>query len=61
MDKKDFIQTEILEFLPNAVIVHRLGKIVFANRMAASLAGADSVEALIGRPIEGFIPTKKQR
>lgn len=60
MDKKDFIQTEILEFLPDAVIVHRSGKIVFANRMAALLAGADSAEALIGRSIEDFIPTKNR-
>ena len=51
MDKKDFIQTEILEFLPDAVIVHCLGKIVFANRVAAQLAGADSAQALIGRAL----------
>src|SRR5690554_4484641 len=58
MDNKESIQTEILEFLPDAVIIHCMGRIIFVNKAAVVLAGADDARDLVGKPIDGFIPSK---
>lgn len=56
MDNREYIQTEILEFMPDAVIIHCQGRILFVNRAAAVLAGANNEQDLLGRSIEDFIP-----
>ncbi len=55
MDNKKYIQTEALELIPDAVVIYRRDKIVFANNATAVLAGVSSAQELIGRPIENFI------
>jgi diguanylate cyclase (GGDEF)-like protein/PAS domain S-box-containing protein len=56
MENIESIQTKILEFLPDAVIIHCMGRIVFVNKAAVVLAGAVDARELIGKPIEDFIP-----
>ncbi len=41
----------LVELSPDAIVVHSLGKIVFANPAAARLAGATDPQELIGKPI----------
>jgi len=55
MDYKEGFQTGVLELLPDAVVIHCDGKIVFINKTGVALAGAKNAGELIGRPIEDFI------
>ncbi|MBI2237903.1 MAG: PAS domain S-box protein [Actinobacteria bacterium] len=41
----------LVEFAPDAILVHSGGRFVFANQAAASLVGARSAEELVGRPV----------
>ena len=45
----------LVSFLPDAVLVHRDGKFVFANPVAVALHGAATAEELIGRDPFDFI------
>ncbi|MFQ5632065.1 MAG: PAS domain S-box protein, partial [bacterium] len=45
----------LVELSPDAVIVHRDGKIVFINAAGARAVGANSPEELLGRPIVDFV------
>lgn len=45
----------LVSLLPDAILVHREGKIVFANPLAAALHGAGTAEQLIGRDPLDFI------
>ena len=45
----------LLKLLPDAVLVHCEGKVVFANNAAARLLGAASPQALIGKETLSFI------
>lgn len=41
---------QLVDLLPDAVVVHRDGKIVFANPAGVSLVGAASADQIVGRP-----------
>lgn len=45
----------IVEASPAPMAVHRGGRLVYANAAAAQLVGAESAEALIGRPVLDFV------
>lgn len=45
----------LAELSPEAIIVQSDGSIVYANPAAATLVGAQSVEALLGRPVVEFV------
>jgi diguanylate cyclase (GGDEF)-like protein/PAS domain S-box-containing protein len=45
----------LVELSPDAIVVHRDGEIVFANRAAVAIVHADKVDDLIGRPILSFV------
>ncbi|RME85621.1 MAG: PAS domain S-box protein [Caldilineae bacterium] len=47
---------EMVEGTPNGVVIHRGGKIRFANSAAVGLLGAASADALVGRLITELIP-----
>jgi len=42
---------QLVEFCPDAFLVHCQGKIVFANRAAARLLGAGEARQLVGKPV----------
>jgi len=46
---------KLIEALPDAIVVHREGRIVFVNPFAVSLHGAKSPEDLLGHEISEFI------
>ena len=45
----------LVEQSPDAVLVHRQGKILFANKACVSLLGASSASELLGRPVLDFV------
>ena len=45
----------LIERLPDAVVVHRGGRVIYANPAAAGLLGAASAEALIGTSAIGMV------
>jgi diguanylate cyclase (GGDEF)-like protein/PAS domain S-box-containing protein len=45
----------LVELCPDPIIVHCEGKIVYANPATTRLAGADSVDEIVGRPIVEFV------
>ncbi len=45
----------LVELSPDAIVVHCDGEIVFANRAAVDIVGAESVDDLLGRPILSFV------
>ncbi len=47
---------QLVDLLPDAVVVHRDGKIVFANPAGVSLVGAASADQIVGRPVLDFVP-----
>ena len=47
---------QLIEQLPDGVVVHRGETVVFANRAAADMVLAPSPEALIGRSLVEFLP-----
>ncbi len=52
----------LVDHLPDAVLIHRDGKIVYANALAASLHGAGSAREIIGRnPLELIHPDDHAR
>jgi diguanylate cyclase (GGDEF)-like protein/PAS domain S-box-containing protein len=46
---------QLLALLPDAVIVHARGEILFANPASAELLGLPSEQALIGQPLANFV------
>lgn len=46
---------QLLALLPDAVVVHSRGTILFANPAAAELFGFPSEQALVGRPLIDFV------
>lgn len=56
MDNEEYFQSGILELIPDAVIIHSRGEIIFANKAAVTLAGAQNAEQLTGRSLEDFVP-----
>ncbi|MDK2821816.1 MAG: two-component system, sporulation sensor kinase [Clostridia bacterium] len=46
---------QLVEFSPNAIVVHSKGKIIFINKAGAQLLGARGIQELIGKPIMDFI------
>jgi PAS domain S-box-containing protein len=46
---------KLVEQSPDAVLVHRQGKILFANKACVSLLGAASDSELLGRPMFDFV------
>ncbi|MEL7367965.1 MAG: PAS domain S-box protein, partial [Myxococcota bacterium] len=51
---------EIFDRLPNAIVVHRSGKILFANRAAAALADKTEPDALLGASVLDFVHPDSQ-
>ena len=52
---------ELVEGSPDGIIIHRDGKIVFANRSSASLMRASSIDQLIGKSVIEFVhPSYKE-
>jgi PAS domain S-box-containing protein len=45
----------IFEFLPDAIFMHRAGKILFCNDSAAKLLEVDRIDSLIGEPIFKYV------
>jgi PAS domain S-box-containing protein len=45
----------LVDFLPNGLILHRDGVIIFANPKAADIVGATTPDALIGRQLMDFV------
>jgi PAS domain S-box-containing protein len=45
----------LVEFSPDAIVVHSEGKLVYANPAAARLVGAASPEEIVGKPIMDFV------
>lgn len=45
---------ELVEHLPDALLVHRAGRIEFANRAMLALVGADGPGQVVGQPTEAF-------
>ena len=45
----------MVDLLPDAVIIHQGGKFVFANAAALKIAGADSFDQLIERPLMEYV------
>jgi PAS domain S-box-containing protein len=41
----------LIERLPMATVVHRLGRIIYVNPAAAAMLGYDSVDGVVGRPV----------
>jgi PAS domain S-box-containing protein len=50
------LHCELLETLPDAVIIHIAEKIVFVNAAAVRLFGAETVDQLIGKDSLSFVP-----
>jgi PAS domain S-box-containing protein len=48
---------KLVEISPNAVLLHRDGKIIYANQALARILGAECADALIGRDIMDLIHT----
>jgi PAS domain S-box-containing protein len=46
---------KLVEQSPDAVLVHRQGKILFANKACVSLLGASSASELLGKPMFDFV------
>ncbi|MEO8336564.1 MAG: diguanylate cyclase [bacterium] len=46
---------QLLALLPDAVMVHARGKVLFTNPAAAELLGLSSEQAIVGRPVEEFV------
>jgi PAS domain S-box-containing protein len=47
--------SKLVEQSPDAVLVHRQGKILFANKACVTLLGASSAAELLGRPMFDFV------
>ena len=45
----------MVDLLPDAVVIHESGKFVFANAAALKIAGADSFDQLIERPLMDYV------
>jgi diguanylate cyclase (GGDEF)-like protein/PAS domain S-box-containing protein len=51
---------QLLALVPDAVIVHARGIVLFTNPAAAELLGLASEEAIIGKPVAGFVHPDSQ-
>lgn len=47
---------KFLDQVPDAVAVHRGGRVVYVNAAAGAALGYDRPEEIVGRPVEEFIP-----
>jgi PAS domain S-box-containing protein len=48
----------LVELSPEAIVVHRMGKILYANEATARLLMAGSTEELIGKSLLDFVPAE---
>lgn len=55
MDYKENYQRDILELMPDAVVISCDGIIIFVNKAGVALSGSKSADQLIGRQIMDFI------
>ena len=46
---------QLIEFLPESIVVHREGKVVFVNEAARKLFEADNIEQFLGRNVLDFV------
>ena len=46
----------LIDFLPTGVLVHRHGRVMFANRKIAQIAGLSGPEQFVGRNVMEFVP-----
>jgi PAS domain S-box-containing protein len=46
---------QLVDHSPDAIIVHRYGRIIFANMVAARVLGVPAPDDLVGRPIRDFV------
>lgn len=51
---------DLIEFLPDAVLIHNFNNIIFANRAAASMLGAEHFRQLLGKSLMNFIPQERR-
>src|SRR5581483_9964178 len=58
-DKEDFYKN-LLAYMPEAVVIHSDGKIIYVNQSALKLYGANSFSEMIGVPITQFIHPDSQ-
>ncbi len=56
LQKNEARYRKLVELLPDALIVHRDGVIVFANSASASLLGVAESQELLGKPVSDFVP-----
>jgi len=54
-DRKEETLHQLVEVIPDAVVMHCQGKIVYANAAAAKLFGATTVHGMLGMPILDFV------
>ena len=52
---------QLVELSPNAIVVHREGKVVFANTAAVTLVGARNAAEVLGKPVMDFIHPDSQQ
>lgn len=45
----------LVESSPDGIVIHAEGKIIYSNRAAAALLGADDPQELVGRPVLSFV------
>jgi PAS domain S-box-containing protein len=51
---------KLVDISPDAIVVHREGEIIFANKSACALAGVSNEQDLIGKDLLLFVPKKHQ-
>ncbi|GMQ99673.1 MAG: hypothetical protein BMS9Abin18_0496 [Zetaproteobacteria bacterium] len=55
--RKEETLHQLVEVIPDAVVMHCQGKIVYANAAAAKLFGTTAHDGMLGMPILNFVPT----
>lgn len=61
LKETDTRYNQLLALLPDAVVVHGGGRILFANPASATLLGLSTPEALVGRPLAEFVHADSQQ
>jgi PAS domain S-box-containing protein len=51
----------LIELSPDLIAVHRGGRVRFINRSGCDLLGVPGPDAVLGRPLEDFIPARRRR
>lgn len=55
LQKSNVFYKHVVEFTPEAVVIHSEGKIIYANPAALKLIGAKKTTDLIGQPVMKFV------